>query len=521
MIRHQDHPPHRRTKATPLHHHHHPAHETSWISRASSVQHPPKHAAGPVKSSYHHHVPRLLHNEQIGWGPDATAQASSMETQVSAGSCQLNEGVKGSLEEYIPQFSLPIPLAHAQLLGSVEESMENQQPGAYHVLPSASERQPPSPVASRDADFAAEDAAGRSDDFVLYHRQDDEEQPPEATVGNLRTTFPTLVEASVVTEPDLVEAEPVTTTAASDAPNKGLWQVRILIVLALSLTVVALAVGLSLGLAGTSPTDPSGDEATAIAASEALLQSVLPNYTVAAWQNLASAPFLALRWVSDDGEFLSSVAPNDRSRRLIQRYLLALLAYAFSSDPRYEPDSMTWLAHDASECEWYGCSCTDQDVVREIVVRGMGLLGTMPREVGLLSSLEAVDTGNNSIGGPMPTEIGALTRLTDLRMDHTQLSRPLPTEVARLHMLTTLLLDSTQFEGTIPSELGLLSNLERLDLSNIPSLGGTIPRQLCQRIANKSLSVTISCSMIICNCDCICRDDKTPQSDEGLKHSRI
>jgi Leucine-rich repeat (LRR) protein len=427
----------------------------------------------------------------------------------------------------------PVPFALARLVG-VEgvERMESDQPGAFSVLPSSTpdhvrreyfDAEEGTWVRSNRDDFLqlegdSSQRNGPDDSIVMnHHRQDDEADDEVPSLGGdfPLATYPTLVEASLVTEPTLVEAEQVTLmTSTSDAAanNKTFrkkWMRWLILGLLLAVTVGIVA-GVTLALAAPissrSSSSSSSSSSSQQDSDEAMLRAALPNYTVDALQNPGSAPFLALQWARDDGAFLSTVPPEDRFHRLFQRYVLALLAFAALLDPRYPPDIRTWQVHTTSECSWYGCGCTDQDVVQEVSVPGAGLVGVIAPEFALLSDLESLNLGNNSFSGTIPTEIGALTRLTDFRLDQTRLSGSLPSEIGVLTELTTLILSSTRLDGTVPSEFGSLSSLSLLDLSNIPLLRGVIPQGLCQRVANQSLTIIINCTAITCDCDCICQN---------------
>ena len=65
----------------------------------------------------------------------------------------------------------------------------------------------------------------------------------------------------------------------------------------------------------------------------------------------------AFDWVVYDDEQAELERPDER---LSQRYLLALLAFALDS---LEKHTKYWLSSEISECNWYGVSCVDDQVV--------------------------------------------------------------------------------------------------------------------------------------------------------------
>ena len=83
----------------------------------------------------------------------------------------------------------------------------------------------------------------------------------------------------------------------------------------------------------------------------------------------------------------------------------------------------------------------------------------------------------NQLSGTIPPELGNLSTLTRLRLNDNQLTGTVPPELGKLGNLNWLYLNSNQLTGTIPPELGNLSKLEVLTLSN-NQLSGAVPAAL-------------------------------------------
>ncbi|KAI8822813.1 hypothetical protein BJ741DRAFT_86809 [Chytriomyces cf. hyalinus JEL632] len=106
----------------------------------------------------------------------------------------------------------------------------------------------------------------------------------------------------------------------------------------------------------------------------------------------------------------------------------------------------------------------------------------------LLQSATALGTDlfNNQLTGTIPTELGQLTSLTQLYLSSNQLTGSIPTELGRLTSLNTLSLSSNQLTGSIPTELGRLTSLKTLRLAS-NRLSGSIP---CEFSNLKALSTS-------------------------------
>ena len=105
------------------------------------------------------------------------------------------------------------------------------------------------------------------------------------------------------------------------------------------------------------------------------------------------------------------------------------------------------------------------------------LSGTLPAELGNLSSLLWISMGSNSLSGTIASELGQLSQLRELRLDNNDLSGPIPNQLGNLTQLTELRLHKNALSGQIPQELGNLSSLQSL-LLNHNVLTGEIPGQL-------------------------------------------
>jgi len=127
--------------------------------------------------------------------------------------------------------------------------------------------------------------------------------------------------------------------------------------------------------------------------------------------NNPNAEERALQWVIENySEQEHSVETPSGQSRLLQRYALAALYYSTNGDSWY--NSTGWLT-EPNECNWYGIlfdeeepGCNAVNSVRYLFLWENNLNGTLPKDIGLLSSLQAFYVEDNSLHGTLPESIG-------------------------------------------------------------------------------------------------------------------
>ncbi|KAK9030928.1 hypothetical protein V6N11_032331 [Hibiscus sabdariffa] len=115
--------------------------------------------------------------------------------------------------------------------------------------------------------------------------------------------------------------------------------------------------------------------------------------------------------------------------------------------------------------------------LKELKLHDNSFQGSIPMDWGNLKSLMSLKMMSCNIGGPIPYEIGNLKNLSVLSLTKNKLSGLIPSSLSNLSSLSVLYLDSNLLQGPIPHEIGNLKNLQVLSLTR-NKLGGSIPSSL-------------------------------------------
>ena len=138
--------------------------------------------------------------------------------------------------------------------------------------------------------------------------------------------------------------------------------------------------------------------------------------------------------------------------------------------------------------EWAGVTLNENGCVKRLHIYWNNLTGTIPPEIGNLSSLEELTLAITPIAGEIPKEIGLLTNLKILNLIDLELTGNIPSEISNLTKLESLIITANLLEGTIPSEIGKLNNLKVLNLS-ANHLTGEIPIEIYNLITLEELDL--------------------------------
>jgi hypothetical protein len=113
----------------------------------------------------------------------------------------------------------------------------------------------------------------------------------------------------------------------------------------------------------------------------------------------------------------------------------------------------------------------------------MGLTGTMPSQIGLLSSLKDLSVKRCDMEGSIPTQVGLLSKMETFSIADNRFSGKFPfAEMLKLPRLEGLTLGENNLSGSIPGDVlqNYTAKFQRLVQWNMPynAISGTLPTEL-------------------------------------------
>ena len=186
-----------------------------------------------------------------------------------------------------------------------------------------------------------------------------------------------------------------------------------------------------------------------------------------------------------------------------------LTTISTTTPPTLWLDNYLWLSYE-DECNWYTrartglCGTTSSTnnntsnnetknirVVQNLDVSYNNLQGTIPPEIGLLSTLQTFSVGggpNTALVGSLPSELAQLSLLEELRLPYNQMTGRIPASMGACTLLQSIDLSNNHFRGLIPSDLGMMTNLLILSLDH-NAFQGPIPTTIGQCTGMKTLNL--------------------------------
>ena len=108
---------------------------------------------------------------------------------------------------------------------------------------------------------------------------------------------------------------------------------------------------------------------------------------------------------------------------------------------------------DQALCSWAGLVCDASGSVTSILLSGLGLTGSIPDNIGLVSSLTHIQLNDNSLSGTISTSLYRLSLLAYLDISRNSMVGSIPSTFGTLSLLQYLAISSISFTGMVPSNL--------------------------------------------------------------------
>ena len=198
----------------------------------------------------------------------------------------------------------------------------------------------------------------------------------------------------------------------------------------------------------------------------------------------------AMDWIASD----KRIDPNGPFTA--QRYVLALIYFSTNGDswtkcgvlsPACSDNRAAFLSNE-NECSWHGVSCNDDGFIVGLELDRVGMDGTIPEEIGVLSYLERLFLPRNRLASTIPSSLGSLRNLRELDLFDNNLSGSIPREINQLP-LEILQISTNKFTGSLPPIFN--AELVILDVS-ANELSGTLPGELFDATSLQEVNLSMN-----------------------------
>ncbi|KAK9735091.1 hypothetical protein RND81_04G183200 [Saponaria officinalis] len=112
--------------------------------------------------------------------------------------------------------------------------------------------------------------------------------------------------------------------------------------------------------------------------------------------------------------------------------------------------------------------------LRVLSLVSLGLWGTLPKNIGNLTSLEILNLSSNNLNGTIPVEMSTMKNLQTVVLDHNKLVGEVPVLLGSLSGLIVFSAKNNSLSGLLPKSLTRLQNLRILQLS-MNNFTGDVP----------------------------------------------
>jgi hypothetical protein len=213
--------------------------------------------------------------------------------------------------------------------------------------------------------------------------------------------------------------------------------------------------------------------------------------------NGTSAESRALTWlIQEDASFnrsdlltISSLSnDNEVSRRLRQRYPLVTLWYQQADGEgnfvNTWGNTSGWLQAE-SECNWFGIVCDPNGSVVQIAFYDYDknstnkYVGSIPPDIGLLTSLQGILMHFNDVTGTIPESVGQCSQMSIFDIAYGSVSGTLPSSMGRWTDMFVFDVSANDIIGSMPESVSSWTNIVGFSVFG-NQLTGSIPSLILQ-----------------------------------------
>ncbi|XWS27389.1 hypothetical protein CRYUN_Cryun26dG0111000 [Craigia yunnanensis] len=136
------------------------------------------------------------------------------------------------------------------------------------------------------------------------------------------------------------------------------------------------------------------------------------------------------------------------------------------------------------------CDCSFSTVchVVSIMLKAQSLPGTLPKELVKFPYLQEIDLSRNFLNGTIPPEWGSML-LVNISLLGNRLTGSIPKELGNISTLISLSAEFNQLSGALPPELGNLPHIERILLSS-NNFTGEVPETFAMLTTLKDFRIS-------------------------------
>ena len=183
-----------------------------------------------------------------------------------------------------------------------------------------------------------------------------------------------------------------------------------------------------------------------------------------------------LQYQGDFSQFCANPNQSCNQQTCSHPDFAALEALFLATNGEYWNNNQGWLA-DCDPCQgipWSGVTCDANNRVTALFLGGNSLAGTLPPEIGQLTSLQTLWLVGNNLSGTIPTQVGQMTNLFSLNLSSNNFTGIIPNEVGQLTNLNYLSLVGNDLVGPLPNDL-INAPLSIFSINSNPNFSSCYP----------------------------------------------